>query len=445
MSPQLDIGRMLREAIGRFLSSPGVDQRAVEELVRGIQRALIVGDVDVLLVKQLSDRIKKRALEEKLPPGISRKDHVVKIVYEEMTQLLGPQPPRFSTRGKKPYVIMLVGIQGSGKTTTAAKLAHYLAREGYKVGVVCADTYRPGAYEQLTQLLEPRGIPAYGEPGSKDAVKIARNGVDFLKRQNLDVVIVDTAGRHKEQEGLMEEMRRMEQALKPDEVMLVIDGTIGQTAKQHAEAFNKATKLGSIIVTKLDTSAKGGGALSAVAATGAQIKFIGVGEGIGDFEQFKPSGFIASLLGVPDIEAVVERVKLAEVEMSEEKVKAMLSGRFTLEDMVNQIKELRKMGPLQKILSKLSIPGIPELPAEELEKAEERIKKWTAIIQSMTQDEKTDPGILNDSRIRRIARGAGVSERDVKELIKNYQMTKRMMKNMKRAKWKMPKQLMRSM
>ncbi len=445
MSPQLDIGRMLKDAIGKFLSSPGADQKTVDELVRGIQRALIVGDVDVILVKQLSDRIRKRALEEKLPPGISRKEHIVKIVYEELTQLLGPPPPKFSTKGKKPYVIMLVGIQGSGKTTTAAKLAYYLSREGYKVGVVCADTYRPGAYDQLRQLLEPRGIPTYGEPDSKDAVKIAKNGVDSLKRQNLDVIIVDTAGRHKEQDSLMQEMRGMEQTLKPDEVMLVIDGTIGQTAKQHAEAFNKATKLGSIIVTKLDTSAKGGGALSAVAATGAQIKFIGVGERIEDFEQFKPASFIASLLGVPDIEGIVERVRLAEVEMSEEKVKAMLSGRFTLEDMVNQIKEMRKLGPLQKVLSKLSIPGMPELPAEELEKADERIKKWTAIIQSMTKEEKTDPGILNDSRIRRIARGAGVSERDVKELIKNYQATKRMMKGMKRAKWKMPKQLMRGM
>jgi len=442
LSPQIDFGKMLREAIGKFLASPGADKKAVEELVRGIQRALIIGDVDILLVKQLSDKIKQRALSEKLPPGISRKEHIVKIVYEELVSILGQAPERFTTKGKKPYLIMLVGIQGSGKTTTAAKLANYLVKEGYKVGVVCADTYRPGAYQQLRMLLEPRGIPVYGEPDGKDSIKIAKNGVEAFKRQGLDVIIIDTAGRHKEQEGLMQEMREMEENLKPDEVMLVIDGTIGQTAKQHAEAFNKATKLGSIIITKLDTSAKGGGALSAVAATGAQIKFIGVGEKIEELELFKPTSYISTLLGMPDLESIVERVRLAEVEMSEEKVKAMLSGRFTLEDMVNQLKEMRKLGPLQKMLSKLAIPGMPELPAEELEKAEERIKKWSAIIQSMTKEERVDPGILNDSRIRRIARGSGTSERDVKELLKNYQMAKKMMKGLKRAKWKMPKQLM---
>ncbi|MDJ0270759.1 MAG: signal recognition particle protein Srp54 [Aigarchaeota archaeon] len=436
------IGKAIKDAISKFLAGPGADQRAVEELVRGIQRGLIMGDVRVELVQELSDRIRRRALEEKLPQGISRKEQIVKIVYEELTALLGERPPKFTTGGKHPYVIMLLGIQGSGKTTTAAKLANYLKKSGYKVGVVCADTYRPGAYEQLRQLLEPRQIPLYGEPGSGDAVGIARRGVEELKKQNLDVIIIDTAGRHKEQESLMQEMREMENAIKPDEAMLVIDGTIGQQASAHAEAFHKATRFGSIIVTKLDTSAKGGGALSAVAATGAKVKFIGVGESVEDFESFSPSSYIASLLGMPDIESLVERVKLAELETSEERIKALMSGRFTLEDMVNQLRDMRKLGPLRKILSKLPIPGMADLPEAELEKAEERIKKWTAILQSMTQEEKTNPSIIDDSRARRIARGSGTLERDVKELLKNYQMSKKMMKSLKRAQWKLPKQLL---
>ncbi|GBC68986.1 Signal recognition particle protein [archaeon HR01] len=423
------LAKTFKDVLSRFLASPSADRQAVEELVRGIQRALLVSDVNVELVSRLSDRIRERSLSEKLPPGVSRKDAVLKIVYEELASLLGSRPPKFSTGGKKPYIIMLLGIQGAGKTTTAAKLANYLKKNGFKVGVVCADTYRPGAFQQLQQLLAPRDIPVYGEPDSKDSVAIAVKGIRELAAHDLDVVIIDTAGRHKEQSTLMEEMKMLEKAIKPDENLLVIDGTIGQQAGVHAKSFHENTRVGSIIVTKLDTSAKGGGALSAVSATGAQIKFIGVGEALEDFEAFNPSGYIASLLGVPDIESLVERVKLAELEVSEEKAKALLSGRFTLEDMVNQLREMKKLGPLRKILSKLPLPGMADLPEEELEKAEERIKKWSAIIQSMTAEEKSNPQIVDDSRARRIARGAGVSERDVKELIRNYQLSRKMMKD----------------
>jgi signal recognition particle subunit SRP54 len=423
------LAKTFRDVLNKFLASPSADRQTVEELVRGIQRALLMSDVNVELVNRISERIRNRSFSEKLPPGISRKDGVLKIVYEELTGLIGARPPKFSTGGKKPYIIMLLGIQGTGKTTTAAKLANYLKKNGFKVGVVCADTYRPGALQQLQQLLSPLEIPVYGEPGSTDTVAVARNGVSELMGRDVDIIIIDTAGRHKEQESLMDEMRRLEKALKPDENILVIDGTIGQQAGVHAKAFHENTPVGSIIVTKLDTSAKGGGALSAVSATGAQIKFVGVGESLEDFEAFNPGSYIASLLGVPDIENLVERVKLAELELTDERAKALLSGRFTLEDMVNQLKEMRKLGPLRKILSKLPLPGLSDLPEEELEKAEERIKKWSAIIQSMTRDERMNPQIVDDSRARRIARGAGVAERDVKELLRNYQMSRRMMKD----------------
>ncbi|MEM4296869.1 MAG: signal recognition particle receptor subunit alpha [Nitrososphaerota archaeon] len=423
------LAKTFREVLNKFLASPSADRQAVEELVRGIQRALLISDVNVELVNRLSERIRERSLTEKVPPGISRKDAVLKIVYEELTSLIGSKPPKFSTGGKKPYMMMLLGIQGTGKTTTAAKLANYLKKNGFRVGVICADTYRPGAYQQLHQLLTPREIPVYGELNSSNPIEIAKNGVKELTGRDVDVIIIDTAGRHKEQDSLMDEMKQLEKALHPDENILVIDGTIGQQAGTHAKAFHENTPVGSIIVTKLDTSAKGGGALSAVSATGAQIKFVGVGEAVDDFEVFSPNSYIAGLLGIPDIENLVERVKLAELELSDEKAKALLSGRFTLEDMVNQLKDMRKLGPLRKILSKLPLPGMADVPEEELEKAEERIKKWSAIIQSMTSEEKRNPQLVDDSRARRIARGAGVAERDVKELLRNYQLSRKMMKD----------------
>ena len=431
MAALASLGRALKDVFAKFLSAPSADRKAVEELVRGIQRSLLMADVKVELVQMLSNRIREKALTERLPPGVSRKDHVIRVVYEELTSLLGPKPPKFTTGGKKPYVIMLLGIQGTGKTTTAAKLANYLKANGYKVGVVCADTYRPAAYAQLRQLLEPRGIPVYGEPDGQDPVRIALNGIETFRKQGADVIVVDTAGRHRQQDELMEEMHRLEKEIKPDENILVIDGTIGQQAGVHAAAFHKAAPVGSIIVTKLDTSAKGGGVLSAVAETGATVRFVGVGERLEDFEPFNPGGYIASILGIPDVESLVERVKLAELTVDEQQIKSMLTGKFTLEDMVNQLSSLTKLGPLRKIIAKLPLPGMAELSENDLEKAEERIKKWSAIVKSMTAEEKANPSIMDGSRIRRVARGAGVLERDVRELLKNYQASRKMLKDRK--------------
>ncbi|MEM0350020.1 MAG: signal recognition particle protein Srp54 [Candidatus Caldarchaeum sp.] len=429
MSSVFSMGKSLKEVFRKFLASPSADKASVEELVRGIQRSLLMADVKVELVQKISDRIRARAFEEKLPPGVSRKDSVAKIVYEELINLLGGKPAKFSTGGKKPYVVMLLGIQGTGKTTTAAKLANYLKVEGYKVGVVCADTYRPAAYHQLKQLLEPRQIPVYGEPDNDNPVEIARRGLEHFKQMGVDVVIIDTAGRHRQQEQLMDEMKMLEKELKPDENILVIDGTIGQQAGVHAAAFHKATPVGSIIITKLDTSGRGGGALAAVAETGAPVKFVGVGESVEDFQPFNPSSYIASLLGMPDIESIVERVKLAELSANEKQVEAILKGKFTLEDMVEQVNSLTKLGPLKKLLARLPFPGMDALPEDQLEKAQERIKKWNAILKSMTAEEKTNPSILDGSRIRRIAYGAGVLEKDVRELLRSYQASKKMMKS----------------
>lgn len=326
---------------------------------------------------------------------------------------------------------MLVGIQGSGKTTAAAKLARYLQKRGIKTALICADTYRPGAFDQLKQLAQKINIPLYGNPSEKNPVKIALKGLEQFK--DFDVVIIDTAGRHKEEKGLIEEMKKLQKAIKPDEVMLVLDGTIGQQAAVQAKAFHEATPIGSVLVTKLDGSARGGGALSAVAAIGAPIKFIGTGEKIEDLEPFIPSRFVGRLLGMGDLETLIEKVREAEVKIPEKKVKAFLTGKFTLTDMYEQFEAMRSMGPFKKLLR--MIPGFSyDIPDEMLEVAEDRLEKWRVIIQSMTPKEKENPKILNASRIRRIARGSGTSEKDVKELIKQYSMMKRMLKTLRRKK-----------
>lgn len=436
----MDIGEALRNAISRFMGRASHDREAVEELIRDIQRALLSADVNVELVMTLSDNIRKRAMETKPPPGVSRRDHIFKILYEELVSLLGGVQPHYKPKGR-PHVLLVVGIQGSGKTTSIAKLANYLAKDGYKVGVVCADTYRPAALIQLQQLLQGRGIPVYGEEDSSDAVAIARRGIERLKQQGLDVIVVDTAGRHKDQDSLMREMEELLRALHPNEVVLVLDAAIGQRARSQAEAFSRVAKIGWVMLTKMDSSARAGGALSAVAATGAPIRFIGTGEHIEDIEAFSADRYLTRLLGMPDLVGLVERVRLAEVKISEEEVEKVMSGRFTLSDMISQLKEVSKMGPLDKLLSMLPLPKIKSIDVEGLE---EQVKRWEAIVNSMTPEEREDPAIIDSSRARRIARGAGVAEREVKQLIKRYNETKKLMKTLKRSVSRMPRDLLLS-
>lgn len=441
MSKLESVGKILRDAFSKLLASPVADRKAIEELTKDLQRALLTADVNAQLVLQTSEAIKKRAFEEKMPPGISRKEQVIKIVYEQIVSMLGEKAEPLRIEKNSSYVVMLVGIQGSGKTTTVGKFANYLKKSSYSVGVVCSDTFRPGAFEQLRQYLDGADVSVFGETNPKDAVDIARRGIKELSDQKCNVIIVDTAGRHRNQTVLLEEMVDLERSINPNEVMLVIDGTIGQQAGPQAAAFHKATRIGSIIVTKLDTSAKGGGALSAVATTGAKIRFVGSGESIEDFETFSPTSFVGRLLGMGDIGSLIERVKLAELEVSREKVESFISGGFTLEDMVKQFKEMQKLGPLKKVISRLPIPGLPNIPEEQLDKAEQEVKKWTVIIQSMTGEEKSDPHVIDSSRMRRIARGSGVAERDVKNLVKQYHVSKKLMKSWRR---KMPFKLPRA-
>jgi len=422
------LGIALQGAIRRIARSTHVGEQEIKELVRELQRALLQSDVNVELVFSLTKTIEKRALEEKIPPGMSRKEHVVKIVYEELSKFLG-KPSQFSPEPGKVKTVLMVGLQGSGKTTSVAKLARHFSRRGFRVGVVCADTFRPGAYEQLVQLCAPAGIQVYGDPKCGDPIKLASEGVRLMREGGFELILVDTAGRHRKEEDLMIEMKNIAEAIRPDRVILVVDATIGQQAREQAKAFKQATDIGGIIVTKLDGTAKGGGALSAVAATGATIDFIGVGEHTDDIEPFVPERFVARLLGMGDLETLLRKIKdvIQAGEAEEADARAILSGKLTLRDVYRQLEAMSKMGPLKKVMQML--PGVgASLPEEQMRVGEEKLKRFKVIMQSMTPEELENPKIINSSRIRRIARGSGTSEADVRELLKQYEMVKRMLK-----------------
>ncbi|MDT7873493.1 MAG: signal recognition particle protein Srp54 [Sulfolobaceae archaeon] len=429
----------LKDAVKKFLGSSDYN-KAVNDFIKDLQISLIKADVNIKLVNELTTKIKNRLANEKPPSAIERREWFISIVYQELTNLFGGDKEPNVMPKKLPYVIMLVGVQGSGKTTTSGKLALFYKKKGYKVGLVAADIYRPAAYEQLLQIGNQIGVPIYGEPGNKDAIQIAKNGVEKFLKEKYDVVIVDTAGRHGygEEVKLLEEMKNIYQSIKPDEVILVIDASIGQKAYDLASKFHTASPIGSIIITKMDGTAKGGGALSAVAATGATIKFIGTGEKLDELEVFNPRRFVSRILGMGDIEAIIEKIKgIEEYEEIEKKMEEVLTGKtkLTLRDVYKQLNAMRKMGPLNKILQ--MIPGyniLSQIPEEQLKLGEEKIRKFMNIMNSMTYKELDNPDIIDKSRIKRIAKGSGTTPEEVKELLKQYEMTNNLLKMMRRKK-----------
>ncbi|MCD6573543.1 MAG: signal recognition particle protein [Thermoplasmata archaeon] len=415
-------GESLRSAFRRVVNAPFVDKDVVKEVVKDIQRALIMGDVNVKLVLEVSRKIEKRALEEKPLAGMSNREHVLKILYEELSSILG--------KGKelplKKQKIMMVGLYGQGKTTTCGKIARYFQKRGMKVALIAADVHRPAAYEQLSQIASHIDVPVYG--GGKDAVKVVKEGLE--KFSKYDVIIIDTAGRHSLEKDLIKEMEKIAKIVKPEEKLLVIDASIGQQAGKQAKAFNDAIGITGVVLTKMDGTAKGGGALSAVAATGAPIVFIGVGEHIDDIEKFDASRFLSRLLGMGDLETLMEKAREAmkgKEKKMEETAKKMLSGKFTLVDMYEQMEALSNMGPFQKIAELLPFGG--KMKDEQIYETQKKLQKYKVIMDSMTRQELENPSIIKASRIKRIARGAGVEARDVKELLRQYNMSKKMMKS----------------
>ncbi len=416
----------LRGAIKKIVKSSGIDEELIKELSKDVQRALLQSDVNVRLVLEITKNLEERSLNETPPPGLSRKDHIVKILYDELSKLLGNETDFNFQPGRQNKVILL-GIQGSGKTTVTSKLAKFLTKQGYSVGVIGADTYRPGALVQLRTMCEKSNVEVYGEENNKDSPEIVKNGLKHYEKLPLDIILIDTAGRHKEEKDLLEEMERINKVADPDLALLVIDGTIGQQCFNQAEAFHKIVPVGGIIVTKLDSSAKGGGAIAASAATGSQIMYIGTGERIDDLEKFSPTRFVGRLLGMGDIQAVLDLANRLEQEGGDVRLKRISSGKMNMEDFLFQLEEVTKVGSLRGFLD--NMPGLSGMVKDDqLDQMEDKVSKWRFIIQSMTKAEKADPDLLNSSRIKRIARGSGWTEHDVKELTKNYKNSKNMMK-----------------
>ena len=416
----------LRAAIKKIVNSSGIDEELIKELSKDVQRALLQSDVNVKLVLEITKNLEERSLKENPPPGLSRKDHIVKILYDELAKLLGNET-EFSFKPGKLNKILLLGIQGSGKTTITGKLSKFLTKQGYKVGVIGADTYRPGALVQLKTTCEKENIEVYGEEKTKDSPQVVKNGLQHFEKSNLDIVLIDTAGRHKEEKDLLDEMTQINKVAEPDLALLIIDGTIGQQCFSQAEAFHKIVTVGGIVITKLDSSAKGGGAIAASAATGAQIMYIGTGERIDDLEKFSPTRFVGRLLGMGDLQALLDLAKRLESEADDVRLKRISSGKMNMDDFYYQLEEVTKVGSLKGLLE--SMPGFSGMVKEDqLDQVEDRMEKWRYIIQSMNKEEKADPDLIKSSRIKRIARGSGWPEHEVKELLKNYNNSKNMMK-----------------
>jgi signal recognition particle subunit SRP54 len=433
----------LRSAIKKIVRASDINEDLINSLCKDVQRALLQSDVNVKLVLEITNRIRDRAINEEPVKGLTRKDHIITILYGELATLLGysgqtiknidksqnPEERIINFEPGRQSTVLMLGIQGSGKTTVTAKVARWLLKHGYSVGVIGADTWRPGALTQLRMNCSKINVEVYGDETNTNAIDIVKKGLKHFKIQNIDVIIIDTAGRHKEESSLLEEMRKMRNEIHPDLVLLVIDGTIGQQAFNQAKAFHEAAVVGGIIVTKLDGTAKGGGVLSASAVTGAKVMFVGTGERIDDLEVFSPTNFVGRILGMGDIKAILEMARGLELQADENQARRLLSGKMTIEDFYAQMENVGRMG-IRNVIDNL--PGMSGMVKEDqLDALEVKMEKWRFIIQSMTKDEKKNPEIVNESRRKRIARGSGLTEHEVKELVKQYNNSKTLMKQTK--------------
>jgi signal recognition particle subunit SRP54 len=421
----------LRDVVKKIAGASMVDEKFVKEAIKDLQRTLITADVNVKLVFELSKRIEERVLKAELPRGISQKEYFMKVVYEELVDLMGKSYKFEPEAGN----ILLVGLYGQGKTTTAAKLARVYQKHGMKVAMICTDTWRPAAFEQLKQLSEQIKVPVHGDAKEKGPVKILEEGLEKFK--GYKVIIVDSAGRDDLNEELVEELKAVNRVLKPDESLLVMGGDMGQIAGKQAKSFQDSAGVTGVILTRMDSSAKGGGAISACAETGAPIKFMGTGEKTDDFEAFDPEKYVSRLLGFPDIGALMKKVKEA-AEESQITPDELLKGKFTLKTFYRQLEATQKMGPLSKVLEMLGVSA--QMPDELVDESEERLKAYKVIMDSMTEQELENPGLLDSSRIERIARGSGRKPEEVRELRKQYKMMKKMMSKVKKGK-RMPKNI----
>jgi len=426
------LGEILRKATDKIANAIFLDKNLVDSIVRDLQRALIEADVNIVLVKNLSDKIKKAALDERIK-GVEKKEHIIKLLHDELTKILG-EHKQLKLDSKKQNRVMLLGLYGAGKTTTVAKLGNYFSKRGKKVALVGLDTHRPAAPEQLKQLAEQHKISYFIDTEEKNPVKLWEKIEKSRELKSYDMVIFDTAGRHTLDKSLIKEIKALAKKISPTETILIMPADIGQAAKKQSQEFKQAVDISGVIITRMDSTAKGGGALTACTETKAPVYFITTGEKINDIESFNPKTFLSRLLGMGDLQTLIEKIRSVTDEKKQEKIQKKLEqGKISLEDVVEQARSLNTLGGFEKIKS--MIPGFMKvknkIPENVLENQEAKIAKWEYIIKSMTPEERENPEILEKqtSRISRIAKGAGAHTSDVRSLLKQCKMLNEMMKS----------------
>eukprot|EP01095_Lingulamoeba_sp_RSL-Kostka_P006820 TRINITY_DN2157_c0_g1_i1.p1 TRINITY_DN2157_c0_g1~~TRINITY_DN2157_c0_g1_i1.p1 ORF type:complete len:487 (-),score=184.88 TRINITY_DN2157_c0_g1_i1:103-1563(-) len=438
-----ELGSKITNALRTMSDSTVIDESVVDDMLKEICNALMSADVQIKQAITLRKNIKKNLNFENMPAGVNKRKIVKKAVFDELCALLESGKPVSQFQRGKPNVIMFVGLQGSGKTTTITKMANYYKKKGWNVGLVCADTFRAGAYDQLRQNATRCRIPFYGSYTETDPVLIANEGVEHFKNEGQELIFVDTSGRHKQEEDLFEEMIDVANTISPMQIIFVMDGSIGQAAFDQAAAFKEAVDVGAVIITKLDGHAKGGGAISAVAATKSPIIFIGTGEGLDDLSPFNTQNFVSKLLGRGDAQ-IFEKIKeiIPEEQQQGEMLERIKSGQFSLRDMYDQFQNLLKMGPLNKVMEMLPGQMSNIIKQGNLKGVDtsQKLRIYMTIMDSMTEEELDNPTLLTahkntrESRIIRIARGSGRSIKEVNELLDQYKHFSKIMKNMKNMK-----------
>ncbi|KAL6610486.1 hypothetical protein ACP70R_040455 [Stipagrostis hirtigluma subsp. patula] len=429
-----ELGGSIARALKRMGDATVVDERVLADCLNEISRALLQADVRFATVRDLQAGVRGAFNLDALAAGTNKRRVIQQAVLGELCRMLDPGKPSFAPAKGKPSVVMFVGLQGSGKTTTCTKYANYHRRKGFNPALVCADTFRAGAFDQLKQNATKAKIPFYGSYTESDPVKIAVEGVDKFRKEKCDLIIVDTSGRHKQEAALFEEMRQLSEATKPDLVIFVMDGSIGQAAFDQAQAFKQSASVGAVIVTKMDGHAKGGGALSAVAATKSPVMFIGTGEHIDDFEVFDVKPFVNRLLGMGDLSGLMNKIQdVMPADQQPELLQKLAEGAFTLRLLYEMSQNLLKMGPLGQIFSML--PGFRSelMPKGKEKEGQAKIKRYMTMMDSMTDEEldSTNPKLLNESRIARIARGSGRLVRDVRDMLEEHKRIAKVWSKMK--------------